>query len=254
MLPVEQHGREGAEMSFGSRLQALRHRHGITQEAFAQQLNVSRQAVSKWESSRGYPEMEKLLYICKHYGVTMDELFADEVPAPDARGEREAQEELTDVHMLDSVPAHVELVQRNNIFREVIPNAVVNTELPVDGFRRRQKVCDLNVELLSLFFADKVNLLVASLSDGDIVAPAQQFQKNDVLQNQIDVPHIAAVDRLTDTVVCDVVFLVGGQNLLALKILPLDLIQQECVSTEFQIIQDRLRGYRTVFVPEEFDH
>ena len=67
-------------MSFGTRLQALRHRHGITQEAFAQQLNVSRQAVSKWESSRGYPEMEKILYICKHYGVTMDELFADEVP------------------------------------------------------------------------------------------------------------------------------------------------------------------------------
>lgn len=83
-------------MSFGSRLQALRHRHGITQEAFAQQLNVSRQAVSKWESSRGYPEMEKLLYICKHYGVTMDELFADEVPASSVRGEREVQEEMAD--------------------------------------------------------------------------------------------------------------------------------------------------------------
>lgn len=67
-------------MSFGTRLQALRHRHGITQEAFAQQLNVSRQAVSKWESARGYPEMEKLLYICRHYGVTMDELFRDELP------------------------------------------------------------------------------------------------------------------------------------------------------------------------------
>ncbi len=86
-------------MSFGTRLQALRHRHGISQEAFAQQLNVSRQAVSKWESSRGYPEMEKLLYICKHYGVTMDELFADEVPAACAHGEQagaERQEELTD--------------------------------------------------------------------------------------------------------------------------------------------------------------
>ena len=52
----------GADMSFGSRLQALRHRHGITQEAFAQQLNVSRQAVSKWESSRGYPEIEKIIF------------------------------------------------------------------------------------------------------------------------------------------------------------------------------------------------
>ena len=71
-------------MSFGTRLQALRHKHGVTQEQFAQQLNVSRQAVSKWESARGYPELEKLLYICKHYHVTMDELFADEVPVPPA--------------------------------------------------------------------------------------------------------------------------------------------------------------------------
>jgi len=85
-------------MSFGSRLQALRHRHGITQEAFAQQLNVSRQAVSKWESSRGYPEMEKILYICRHYGVTMDELFADEVPTAAAHAEQGGaeQEELTE--------------------------------------------------------------------------------------------------------------------------------------------------------------
>ena len=78
-------------MSFGSRLQALRHRHGITQEAFAQQLNVSRQAVSKWESSRGYPEMEKLLYICRHYGVTMDELFSDEVPSSQPPREEQTQ-------------------------------------------------------------------------------------------------------------------------------------------------------------------
>ena len=68
-------------MSFGKRLQILRRSKGITQEAFAQQLNVSRQAVSKWESSKGYPEMEKILYICNHYGVTMDELFADELPS-----------------------------------------------------------------------------------------------------------------------------------------------------------------------------
>lgn len=84
-------------MSFGTRLQALRHRHGITQEAFAQQLNVSRQAVSKWESSRGYPEMEKILYICRHYGVTMDELFADEVPSPQPAPEEQPETERQEV-------------------------------------------------------------------------------------------------------------------------------------------------------------
>ena len=69
-------------MSFGDRLQALRHGSGLTQEEFAQQLKVSRQAVSKWESSRGYPEIEKIIYICNHYGVSINELFQDEVPLP----------------------------------------------------------------------------------------------------------------------------------------------------------------------------
>ena len=87
-------------MSFGTRLQELRHRNGITQEQFAQQMNVSRQAVSKWESSRGYPELEKLLYICNHYHVTMDELFADEMPAapsaPKEQADGEEQEEVAE--------------------------------------------------------------------------------------------------------------------------------------------------------------
>lgn len=68
-------------MSFGEKLQTLRRENGMTQEAFAAQLKVSRQAVSKWESSRGYPEIEKIIYICNRYGITMDELFAEEVPA-----------------------------------------------------------------------------------------------------------------------------------------------------------------------------
>lgn len=67
-------------MAFGERLQALRRQQNMTQEEFAAQLQVSRQAVSKWESCRGYPEMEKLLYICNRYGVTLNELFRDEVP------------------------------------------------------------------------------------------------------------------------------------------------------------------------------
>ena len=75
-------------MSFGDRLQAIRHSNGLTQEEFAQQLNVSRQAVSKWESSRGYPEIEKIIYICNTYGVTMDELFSDELPPAQSNGDR----------------------------------------------------------------------------------------------------------------------------------------------------------------------
>ncbi len=69
-------------MSFGEQLQNLRRSNNLTQEEFAQQLKVSRQAVSKWESSRGYPETEKIIYICNTYNISMSELFQDEVPLP----------------------------------------------------------------------------------------------------------------------------------------------------------------------------
>ncbi|MBE7003772.1 MAG: helix-turn-helix domain-containing protein [Ruminococcaceae bacterium] len=77
-------------MAFGERLQAARKRSGMTQEELAGQLQVSRQAVSKWESGRGYPELEKLLYICARCDTTMDELFEDELPKRSApRSEEE---------------------------------------------------------------------------------------------------------------------------------------------------------------------
>ncbi len=69
-------------MAFGDNLQNLRRAQGLTQEQFAEELDVSRQAVSKWESGRGYPELEKLLYICRRYGTTLDTLFDMDAPSP----------------------------------------------------------------------------------------------------------------------------------------------------------------------------
>ena len=57
-------------------------------------------------------------------------------------------------------------------------------------------------------------------------ATAQQFQIHDILQNEIDVPHIAAKDRLADAVVGNIILLIGGKDLFALQVLPLYLIEQ----------------------------
>lgn len=73
-------------MAFGERLQEVRRNNGMTQEEFAARLKVSRQAVSKWESCRGYPEIEKIIYICNCYGVSMNELFDEEVPLQRQKG------------------------------------------------------------------------------------------------------------------------------------------------------------------------
>jgi len=65
-------------MEFNEKLQQLRKQKGITQEELAEELFVSRTAVSKWESGRGYPNIESLKEIAKYFSVTVDELLSGE--------------------------------------------------------------------------------------------------------------------------------------------------------------------------------
>lgn len=69
-------------MSFAENLKAIRKGKNISQEDLAEMLNVSRQAVSKWEQGIGFPEMEKILTLSKALNVSLDYLtdnvgFAD---------------------------------------------------------------------------------------------------------------------------------------------------------------------------------
>ena len=63
-------------MEFCEKLQELRKQKGITQEELASVLYVSRTAVSKWESGRGYPTIESLKAIADFYGLSVDELLS----------------------------------------------------------------------------------------------------------------------------------------------------------------------------------
>ncbi len=62
-------------MKFCDKLQKIRKEHNITQEGLADRLNVSRQAVSKWESGAAYPDTEKLIQISKIFNVSLDDLI-----------------------------------------------------------------------------------------------------------------------------------------------------------------------------------
>lgn len=52
-------------MGFADNLKSIRQQRHISQEKLAEIVGVSRQAVSKWEQGSGYPEMEKLIILCK---------------------------------------------------------------------------------------------------------------------------------------------------------------------------------------------
>ncbi|MEG0506279.1 MAG: helix-turn-helix domain-containing protein [Longicatena sp.] len=62
-------------MQFEENLKALRKQNGLSQEALAERLNVSRQAVSKWENGSAYPELDKLMLLCDLFSCSMDDML-----------------------------------------------------------------------------------------------------------------------------------------------------------------------------------
>ena len=86
-------------MEFHEKLQELRKKKGLTQEALADALFVSRTAISKWESGRGYPNIESLKAIAKFYCVTIDELLSGEEVLTIAEEEQKQK----DIHIRDLV-------------------------------------------------------------------------------------------------------------------------------------------------------
>ena len=65
-------------MEFNQKLQELRKAKSLTQEELAEALFVSRTAISKWESGRGYPNLDSLKEISRYFSVSIDELICPE--------------------------------------------------------------------------------------------------------------------------------------------------------------------------------
>lgn len=75
-------------MSFGEKLQALRKAKGISQDQLAMQLNVSRQAISKWELGTSLPDVENVVEISRFFDISIDYLLKDELQDKDETGDK----------------------------------------------------------------------------------------------------------------------------------------------------------------------
>lgn len=69
---------KGGNMALSEKLYTLRRKSGLSQEQLAEQLNVSRQAISKWEAGQSIPESDKLLSISNYFHVSLDYLMKEE--------------------------------------------------------------------------------------------------------------------------------------------------------------------------------
>ena len=79
-------------MEFNKKLQELRKMRGLTQEELASSLFVSRTAISKWESGRGYPSIDSLKAIAKFFSITLDELLSTDEILTIAKEDNEKKE------------------------------------------------------------------------------------------------------------------------------------------------------------------
>ena len=92
----------------GSRIQEYRKKAELSQEEFADKIGVSRQAVSKWERDKAYPDLDRLVCICEILDVQMDELIYGE--------ERKKQGELTQENLASNNIVHMKNLRGRNRF------------------------------------------------------------------------------------------------------------------------------------------
>lgn len=84
---------------FSENLKRIRKENNLSQEQLADELGVSRQAISKWESSVAYPEMDKIIMICNKFNLNIDDLLNKNIK--EVKGEEESKKRINNV--IDSV-------------------------------------------------------------------------------------------------------------------------------------------------------
>ena len=107
-------------MEFGEKLQELRKSRGLTQQELAEALYVSRTAISKWESGRGYPSIDSLKEISGFFSVSIDDLLSGEKLVSLAKKENQSNIR----HICDLLFGLVDLMNITLIILPLYPNLI----------------------------------------------------------------------------------------------------------------------------------
>lgn len=87
-------------MEIGTKINQLRKLSGMTQEQFAEKLNVSRQTVSKWETDSTTPDLDSMVKICRLFRVSLNDLLMEgDTDMPDKNEEQITLEDLMKINL-----------------------------------------------------------------------------------------------------------------------------------------------------------
>ena len=142
-------------MEFHEKLQELRKSRGLTQEELAEALFVSRTAISKWESGRGYPSIDSLKEISSYFSVSIDDLLSGEQLISIA--EKENKSNLNRV--CDLLLGFVDLFSLMLIFLPLYPK-------PVDGYVYSVNLLgyvDSNTFIIRIYWALFISLTITGI-------------------------------------------------------------------------------------------
>ena len=84
-------------MNFGERLKQIRANQGLSQEQLAEKIGVSRQAITKWETNRGLPDVENMIILAEIFKVTLDELILERINVQETQQELFESETVYDI-------------------------------------------------------------------------------------------------------------------------------------------------------------
>ena len=95
-----------------------------------------------------------------------------------------------------------------NHLRVIILNFQKRTEFALNGRFLVQPIADLQIQLLSGFFRDKIYFFFTDSSDTDVIAPAQEFQCYDIFENNFSILDAFSDDGFTQSMVGNIIFLI----------------------------------------------
>ena len=151
-------------MEFGEKLAELRKQRGITQQGLADALFVSRTAVSKWESGRGYPEIGSLKAIARFFGVTVDTLLSSEEVLSLAEADGRLQRARFRALVLALSDVLMGLLLFLPLFAHRADGAVASVSLLSSDIRPWFKISSLILIVLSMI----VGILIDSLKNFEV--------------------------------------------------------------------------------------